>query len=364
VNGKTPTNTGLSKVAVLNAFPQGFGVGTYGASLARAVSHGGLCISLRLSPSSPAGLYPGESVDSPLNSLPSGGIRVIEFARRAANLEYQHILYRRAFRRVRDFVQPDGVIHYSDPAISPIDGPNEVVTIHDLTALSSTRSIRDEYSRFVRRNLERFRTFPTIVADTNTAARQVRLEGFGKRVVVVYPPVPQGLFPVAARQRVRESLGLPENRRLVLSVSSLSPRKNLGVVSKTLELLGEEYKLVRIGPPLANSITFERAPQAIVNLLYNACDALLFPSLEEGFGYPLIEAFATGLPVVCSDIPVLREVAGGAAVLVDPAPPDCAAGVRLAIERHDEYQSKGFSRSSEFSFEAFESRLSAVYGLT
>ena len=59
-------------------------------------------------------------------------------------------------------------------------------------------------------------------------------------------------------------------------------------------------------------------PYRDVALIYCATQALVFPSLHEGFGMPVIEAMASGVPVVCSNIPPLREIAGDAALLVDP----------------------------------------------
>jgi alpha-1,3-rhamnosyl/mannosyltransferase len=58
------------------------------------------------------------------------------------------------------------------------------------------------------------------------------------------------------------------------------------------------------------------------DVMYGRASALLMPSVYEGFGMPLIEAMAAGIPCLCSDIPVFEEVAGGAAILLDPSRPD------------------------------------------
>ncbi|MBT7311180.1 glycosyltransferase family 4 protein, partial [bacterium] len=64
--------------------------------------------------------------------------------------------------------------------------------------------------------------------------------------------------------------------------------------------------------------------------LYNSSSALLFPSLHEGFGFPILEAMASNLPVITSDRGAMKEVAGGAALLVDP---DSADSIAQAIEQ-------------------------------
>ena len=99
-----------------------------------------------------------------------------------------------------------------------------------------------------------------------------------------------------------------------------------------------------------------------MNEIYNARDVLLFPSLYEGFGYPLVEAFATGLPVVASDIEIFRETSGGAALLMDPNDSlDLATGIRLALENSEELKKKGFKRVKMFSFDRFAFEINEYY---
>ena len=89
--------------------------------------------------------------------------------------------------------------------------------------------------------------------------------------------------------------------------------------------------------------------------LYRLARALVFPSLFEGWGFPVLEAFSAGVPVVCSDVPSLREVAGGAAVTFEPTrPEDVAAKLRRVWEVEGlrrELAERGRARSREFSWE-------------
>ena len=127
--------------------------------------------------------------------------------------------------------------------------------------------------------------------------------------------------------------------------------------------LGADYKLVRVGKSIMEGdISFQGVSYETMNEIYNACDVLLFPSLYEGFGYPMVEAFATGLPVVASDIEVFRETSGEAAILRDPNDvSDLVSGVKSALENSEELKIKGLKRAVKFSFGRFANEMNMYY---
>ena len=100
--------------------------------------------------------------------------------------------------------------------------------------------------------------------------------------------------------------------------------------------------------------------------LYRSAHGLLFPSLHEGFGFPILEAMAAGLPVLTADRGAMAEVAGDAALLVDPADPaDMAAGMaRLAWDGalRDRLVAAGRARARQWTWERTAAATCGVYG--
>jgi glycosyltransferase involved in cell wall biosynthesis len=114
----------------------------------------------------------------------------------------------------------------------------------------------------------------------------------------------------------RARLGLPAERRLLLSVGLDIPRKNIDLLPRLVRALGPGVTVVRIGDsrriasafPPGSLIDLPTVSEASYPWFFNAVDALVYPSVDEGFGRPLIEAINSGTPIVASDIPVFREV--------------------------------------------------------
>jgi glycosyltransferase involved in cell wall biosynthesis len=100
-------------------------------------------------------------------------------------------------------------------------------------------------------------------------------------------------------------------------------------------------------------------------VLYRLADVFVFPSLYEGFGLPPLEAMASGTPVVTSNVSSLPEVAGDAALLVDPRDPDAIAGaVRMVLTDRtlrEDLRRRGLARARNFSWERSVARIRQIY---
>ncbi|HEY3988376.1 MAG TPA: glycosyltransferase family 1 protein [Acidobacteriaceae bacterium] len=96
--------------------------------------------------------------------------------------------------------------------------------------------------------------------------------------------------------------------------------------------------------------------------LYSCALALLFPSLEEGFGWPILEAQACGCPVVTTDRPPMNDVAGGAAILIDPAKPKVAARtIADALEDTSQMRSDGLRNAARYTTDRMLAQCEALY---
>ncbi|MBA2357134.1 MAG: glycosyltransferase family 4 protein [Actinobacteria bacterium] len=145
----------------------------------------------------------------------------------------------------------------------------------------------------------------------------------------------------------------------VLTVATLEPRKNLERLVVATERLGVELRVagargwgrVRLGGDRVRWLG-EQPDEALAGL-YRGAACVAYPSLYEGFGLPLVEAMACGTPVVTSAGGALEEVAGGAAVLVDPLEPgSIAAGIERAVASRDRLRRAGLARARDFDWAA------------
>ena len=150
----------------------------------------------------------------------------------------------------------------------------------------------------------------------------------------------------------------------VLAVGTLEPRKNLHRVAEAAARVGVELRVV--GAPGWGAVESPGWIGAVSDeelaTLYRGARAFAYPSLYEGFGIPVLEAMACGAPVVTSRGGATEEVAGGAAVLVDPLDVEAiAAGLGEAARRRDELRAHGLKRARMYSWRAVGDAVERVW---
>lgn len=195
------------------------------------------------------------------------------------------------------------------------------------------------------------------------------------KIETIYHGVGKSFGVVTDRSKLeglRDRYDLPD--RFLLYLGQIYPMKNVGRIIRAFgKIRGEiPQKLVIVGSPAPKSerdlaaiaecgleddvVLVGWVPDEDVPLFYNLADAFVFPSLYEGFGIPILEAMACGCPVITSDRGAPREVAGEAAILVDPTDEDRIAAtiVRVLEDRalREDLVSRGLRRVEEFTWEA------------
>ena len=220
-------------------------------------------------------------------------------------------------------------------------GIRTVVTIHDLIFLR-----HPEYYHWIdtrlyawkfRKTLQEAdriiaiseRTKQDIMELGNVSEERIRL------IYQSYAPRFSSTFSETEKQQVRSYYDLPE--RFVLNVGTIERRKNLLLAAKALELLPSDIHLVAVGRqtkyaqemPQNNRIhLLSGVPDTDLAIIYSLAEAFVYPSRYEGFGIPIIEAIAAGLPVVACTGSCLEEAGGPDCLYVDP---DDVEGMAAAI---------------------------------
>ena len=233
-----------------------------------------------------------------------------------------------------------------------------VATVHDLAVLeypdAFPRWTRNYVPRVVPRALRAARR--VIAVSAFTAGELERLLGIPRETVVV---VPHGVDAVFTAEGPRS------DGEYVLVVGTLEPRKNLRRAIEAAKRLGVELRVAgaRGWGGVDPGIHWQGRPgDEELAMLYRGARCVVYPSLYEGFGLPVLEAMACGSPVVTSAGGAMEEVAGGAAVLVDPRDvAGIAAGIEQAVARAGELRARGLARVRAFSWDDAACRTLEVY---
>ena len=245
--------------------------------------------------------------------------------------------HRMGWPSVESATGPVDLIHVTGLAMPPPSVPI-VATLHDLAFLRDPSQFTRNGMHFFQGALKRMRRDASLVLCSSEATRvdavaagfaaeQLRVVPLGVRAESVSP---------AAVTAARERHGLPE--RYVLHVGTAEPRKNRRVLLAALPQLPDDVGMVLVGPSGWGATDAESSAaldprvwnlgfldEAEKHAVMAGATVFCFPSLWEGFGLPVLEAMSHGTPVVTSIGTAMAEVAGDAALLVDPTDVDAVA---------------------------------------
>jgi glycosyltransferase involved in cell wall biosynthesis len=236
-----------------------------------------------------------------------------------------------------------------------------VVTVHDLAVLRFPEAFNRWTRGYSRLAVPRVvRAAAAIIAVSEFTRRElVELLDAREERIRVIPNAPGDAFTPAGEAAQGE---------YVLSVGTLEPRKNLARLAEAARSVKLELRVAgprgwgRVDPDGAGVRWLGEVSDAQLAALYRGALCVAYPSLYEGFGLPVLEAMACGAPVVTSMGSGTEEVAGGAAVLVDPLDPgSIAAGIEQAVTRREELARLGRERARHYSWEKVAADTLAVY---
>ena len=352
-----------------------FGIGTYIRNLLRQLA--------RLDHETEFVLLCRAEDASTLSTLGPNLRPVVERAGKYSIMEQLKVPLALRRERVTLFHAP----HYVLP---PLVQCPSVVTIHDCIHLMFPQYLPNRLAlRYAR---------ASIAGAARRAARVLTVSESSKRDILRFVDIsPEKIdvtynayderFMIEPREedvvRVRERYQL--HGQFVLYAGGVKPHKNLERLIQAFDLVRkmglEELKLVLIGDDISRYASLRRAvhrhqlhqyvrflgymPEETLAVMYRLAAVFVFPSLYEGFGLPPLEAMASGTPVVTSNVSSLPEVAGDAALLVDPLDPKAIATGIYRVLTDDalcrDLRSRGLARARQFSWETSVRRVREIY---
>jgi glycosyltransferase involved in cell wall biosynthesis len=256
-----------------------------------------------------------------------------------------------------------------------VDAParRTVTTFHDLFVISGEYSTPEFRTRFAQQARDAAHRSDLIISISQFTAHQIEeyLSVEPSRIRVI----PHGV-------RVPSEQASTARQDLVLFVGAIQRRKNVARLVRAFERMPASWRLALAGAAdgfgAADELAaIENSPrksdidvlgyvtQQELEALYRRASIFAFPSLDEGFGMPVLDAMANGVPVITSSRSALPEVAGDAALLVNPEETDeiAAALLRLASDRglRDDLAHRGRERAAQFTWESALDKTWKVY---
>lgn len=274
------------------------------------------------------------------------------------------------------------VFHFPAPLVARFCPVPPVVTFHDLAALSLGADQTRKEARYLPDAADAARRAKAIIAVSESAKSEIERH-FGRRdVTVITEGVDAAQFRPATADAVAAIRAKYAIERYILCVGTLQMRKNhLRLIAAFEQIMSEiPHTLVIAGGDGSGAAAVREymaahpnprvrlvgyVPDGELPALYTGADVLALPSLWEGFGLPLIEAMACGVPVLTSNTSALAEVAGDAALLVEPTDAgDIADGLRAILSDallRERLITAGLARASQYSWETAAQRTIEVY---
>ncbi|WMT44427.1 MAG: glycosyltransferase [Cuniculiplasma divulgatum] len=283
-------------------------------------------------------------------------------------------------RKIKHVVKGN-IIHISDPSISNLVKifPSAVLTVHDLYYVNNKCNSRIT-SLMMKESYRQINSFEYILVDSDFTKKSLikELKTSYDKIFLVYPGIDINAFK-NKNIKNKKLIGFTDSDIVLLNVAYDNPNKNLKFLYKILSSLPANYKLVRIGKNTKENVEYTKKIDVysrikfIENLndcelikYYQNSDIFVYPSFFDGFGYGNVEAMASGLPVITSDIPLMKEIVGNCGILLDIEKFDQWIDAILSLsdlEKYNYFSLLGVERANNFSLENEFNQLKNFYEL-
>lgn len=270
-------------------------------------------------------------------------------------------LFEVLFNRIRNvgiekFIGPVDIYHSSD-WVQPPSKAKKVTTYHDVVALKFPQwsnpkivAVHKRRLRIVEKEIDKVITVSQSTKNDLLEVSNLKPD----KIEVIYEGVSENFKPASEKEilEFKKKYHLPE--KFILAIGGVGERKNLTRIKNATD----DYNLVTTFKDL--TVSDEELP-----LLYSSAQVLVYATLYEGFGLPILEAMACGTPVITSNVSSMPEIGGNAAVLVYPANVEkIKKSIKEVLENKQlrkELISKGIKRAKEFTWEKAANETAQVY---
>lgn len=256
-------------------------------------------------------------------------------------------------------------IFHSSDWTQPASRALKITTVHDLAFRLYPETIDPLVLRTQTLRMKRVvKHTDFIVADSaSTKNDLVKIYGLSShKIKVVYPGISSIFKPAKYKEieRVKNKYHLPD--QFILSVGTQEPRKNLTRLAAAAEIVKLPLILVGRDGWGDKTTTLGFVSDEDLPPLYSAASVFAYPSLYEGFGFPVAESMACGTPTLTSNISSLPEVGGNAAVLVNPNDvKSIAAGIIQAIKEKEARRKAGIKQAAKFTWDKTATEMLNIY---
>jgi glycosyltransferase involved in cell wall biosynthesis len=262
------------------------------------------------------------------------------------------------------------VFHSSDWTQPPTKA-FKVTTIHDLAPIKFEKETDPKIVEVHKRRLYWVRKeVDRVIVPTNFIKNQLEEIGINSENLRVVPEGKDEIFTPRERgeiDRVKQEYRISGEYLFAIGTTK---RKNNDRLIRAFEKIRADRNLTLVIAGKINENTQQirgvkyigYVPDKVLPVLYSGSEALVYPTLYEGFGLPVIQAMACGVPVVTSKASSMEEVADGSAILVDPYDIDSITnGITYALKNKQSYRAKGLKRAKYFSWKKTAEETLKVY---